>query len=60
MGKTDLALMVPTGEWMELYLDFCRETWGHVHDSYILHDPAGFEKWRHTLLTDYRNAELGI
>ena len=21
------------------YLDFCRETWGHVHDDYIIHRP---------------------
>lgn len=33
---------------------------GHVHDSYILHDPADFEKWRETIFRQYRDAAEGI
>ena len=50
----------PAPEFLNAYLDFCRETWGHVHDSYILHDPARFDEWRHTIFDDYRKAESGI
>ena len=54
------VLRRPAPELLEAYLDFCRETWDHVHDHYILHDPAGFGAWRHTLFSDLRRAEQGI
>lgn len=54
------SLIRPAEDLMEAYLDFCRETWGHVHDDYILNDPAQYEEWRHTLLRKYRDSERGI
>ena len=50
----------PESRLVDSYLDFCRETWGHVHDSYILHDPAKHGSWRSTLLQEYSDAERGI
>ncbi|MBO4646919.1 MAG: GNAT family N-acetyltransferase [Lentisphaeria bacterium] len=50
----------PCAELLDAYLDFCRETWGHVHDPYILHDPALYAQWRETIFEDYRRQEAGI
>lgn len=58
--KPEFSLIRPCGELMEQYLDFCRESWGHVHDNYILSDPAQYGQWRHTLLEKYRKEEQGI
>lgn len=52
--------MRPCAELLDAYFDFCRETWGHVHDSYILHDPARYGQWRETIFEDYRRQEAGI
>ena len=59
-GKTEFTLVRPCPELMEQYLDLCRESWGHVHDNYILSDPAQYGQWRHTLLEKYRREEQGI
>ena len=59
-GEELPKLRRPAPELLNAYLDFCRETWGHVHDSYILHDPARFDEWRNTIFDDYRKAESGI
>ena len=50
----------PAENLLEEFLEFCRETWGKVHDSYILKDPEQYEQWRPTLLREYREAEQGI
>ena len=50
----------PHPRWLEAYLDACRVCWGHVHDSYILHDPADYPRWKERIFTDYRNREAGI
>lgn len=34
--KANLKIVRSSGELIEQHLDFCRDTWGHVHDSYIL------------------------
>ena len=60
MKAHDPKLSGPCPELLEAYADFCRETWGHVHDSYILHDPEKYGEWRHTIFEDYRRAEAGI
>lgn len=60
VGEELPKLRRPAPEFLNAYLDFCRETWGHVHDSYILHDPARFDEWRNTIFDDYRKAESGI
>ena len=58
--EPQVVLLRPASELIGAYFDFCRETWGHVHDSYILHDPAKYESWRHTVLESFRRAEQGI
>lgn len=61
MNETpEFSLVRPSAERMEMYLDLCRESWGHVHDNYILSDPAQYDMWRHTLLEKYRCEEQGI
>lgn len=55
-----VSLVVPGENLMEAYLDFCRASWGKVHDSYILDDPDRYEEWRHTRIRDYLRAEQGI
>ena len=61
MNETpEFSLIRPCTELMEQYLDLCRESWGHVHDNYILSDPSQYEHWRYTLLEKYHKEELGI
>ena len=50
-------LVAPADELMDAYLDFCRASWGKVHDSCILDDPARYDEWRHTRIRDYLRAE---
>ena len=59
-GPGPARLVVPAGELIEDYLDFCRASWGKVHDSYILDDPDRFDEWRHTRIRDYQRTERGI
>ena len=56
----EIELTVPAPEYLEAYHDFCKETWGHVHDSYILHDPAAFSVWKNTIFRQYENEKNGI
>ena len=60
MDNTPLQLVRPAPELLNDYRDACRETWGHVHDSYILHDPARFDEWKGRIFDDYRSQEAGI
>ena len=55
----ELSLRRPAPELLEPYVDFCRETWGHVHDAYILHDPASADVWRRTVFVELSRAERG-
>ena len=57
--KPEFDLVHPCAELMEQYLDLCRESWGHVHDNYILSDPAQYDLWRHSLLEKYCKEEQG-
>ncbi len=50
----------PEDRLADSYLDFCMETWGHVHDNYILHDPTKYRSWKNRLLQEYSDAERGI
>ena len=56
----EIKLSVPSPEFLEAYHDFCKETWGHVHDSYILHDPDAFSDWKNTIFRQYENEKNGI
>ena len=48
-----------SAELLPAYLDFCRECWGQVHDSYLLNDPENYDTWRHTLVEDLAAHEEG-
>ncbi|MBO7725069.1 MAG: hypothetical protein J6S40_01240, partial [Thermoguttaceae bacterium] len=50
----------PHPRWLEPYLDMCRVSWGHLHDNYILHNPADFSRWKERIFSDYRNQEAGV
>ncbi len=50
----------PEPRWLEAYLETCRLTRGHLHDDYLVHDPAEFPRWKDRIFTDYRNQEAGI
>ena len=34
--------------------------WGHIHDNYIIHDPACFDEWKNCIFKEYENNEKGI
>ncbi|MGN0879145.1 MAG: GNAT family N-acetyltransferase [Oligosphaeraceae bacterium] len=55
-----LRLETPSPDLLDDYIQACAETWGHVHNSYILHDPATAHEWRSHLLDDYRRQEQGV
>ena len=59
-GCGSARLVVPAENLMKDYLDFCRASWGKVHDSYILDNPDRYDEWRHTRIRDYLRAEQGI
>ena len=60
MQKPQLKLIKPDPSFLTEYLDACRETWGKVHNPYILHDPAEFDQWKKTIFLDYENQANGI
>ena len=37
-----MDIVPPDAGYFGEYGDFCRETWDHVHDRYLLHNPASF------------------
>lgn len=58
--ETGLALIRPHEGLFESYREACVETWNHIHNRYILHDPDKFEGWRHTLLQTFEDRYLGV
>ena len=55
-----MELVTPSEKYLDSYYKGCAETWGHVHDSYILHDPKEFEEWKTCIFKDYENQKNGI
>ena len=55
-----MDIIEPKKEYLNSYIQACRETFGHVHNNYIIHDPEKSEIWQHTIFDDYKNSELGI
>ena len=55
-----MKIIKPEQKYLESYYEACLETWGHVHDSYILHNPKNFNEWKDTIFDDYSNQENGI
>ena len=48
-AASGLALVRPHPRYLESYRQACQETWDHIHNRYILHDPAVFDQWRETI-----------
>ena len=55
-----MELVKPSEKYLESYYRGCVETWGHVQDNYILHNPDEYESWKTTIFDDYDNQEKGI
>ena len=55
-----LSLVRPNGDLLESYRDACAETWDHIHNRYILHDPARYEEWKDTLFQTFADRARGI
>lgn len=55
-----LILIRPMTAFLESYRKACEETYGYVHNSYILHDPSKFQDWSKTIFQQYQNEENGI
>ena len=60
MQRNEIQLIKPEPSYLTEYLDACRETWGKVHNPYILHDPALFDSWKDTIFTTYDAHARGI
>ncbi len=56
----DLRLIRPGKEYLDSYLEACRETFSQVHNNYILHNPNHFDEWRTTIFSDFEQQEQGI
>ena len=55
-----MEIITPCKEYLNSYYEGCLETWGHVFDDYIIHDPKKFDEWKDTIFQDYYNNENGI
>ena len=55
-----LELVRPENKYLESYLEGCRETYTHVHNSYIIHDPVKFSQWSQTIFFQYADEEAGL
>ena len=55
-----MELVTPNEKYLETYYLACVETWGHVHDDYIIHDPGEYETWKNHIFEDFKNQEKGI
>ena len=54
-----MKLVKPEKKYLESYYEACQETWGHVHDDYIIHNPEKFDEWKEHIFKDYEKAERG-
>ncbi len=50
----------PTKKYLQSYYEACKETWGKVHNNYILHNPEEFSEWENNIFIEYDNQEKGI
>lgn len=55
-----LELILPREEFIETYYQGCVESWGHLHENYIMHNPAEYDKWKYPIIKDYENHAQGI
>ena len=59
METSGLRLLRPCRDYLASYYEACRETYGRVHDNYILHDPEKYGEWKDNIFQGYENAEKG-
>ena len=45
----------PCKEYLESYLEACKECVGHIHEDYIMHKPEKFDEWKDTIFETYDN-----
>ncbi len=50
----------PIEKYLQSYYEACKETWGHVHSNYILHNPKNFSDWKNKIFDEYIKQENGI
>ena len=55
-----MELIPPAPHFLNSYLEACQETWGHVHSTYILHDPSQYARWKDTIFQQFENEKRGI
>ena len=55
-----IRLIKPEKKYLKSYYEACIETWGKVHDDYIIHNPQDYESWKNTIFKDYEKQEKGI
>ena len=55
-----MELISPSPLFLASYLEACRETWGHVHSAYILHDPSEYDLWKETIFRQFELESRGI
>lgn len=55
-----MKVIKPEEKYLQSYYEACVETWGHVHDNYIIHNPKEFDDWKNHIFQDYENSEKGI
>ena len=55
-----MEIVKPEKKYLQSYYEGCAETWRHIHDSYILHDPNQFDKWKDTIFNEFKNQKNGI
>ena len=58
--ESGLALTRPHEGLLESYRVACAETWDHIHNRYILHDPDRFDEWRNTLFQTFEDRYNGV
>lgn len=59
-AESGLALVRPHEGLLASYREACEETWNNIHSRYIMHDPALFEVWQHTVFQQFEDRFRGI
>jgi len=55
-----MEIIKPEKKYLDSYYQACKETWGHVHDNYIIHNPEKYDEWKNTIFEEYENKAKGI
>lgn len=55
----NISLIRPTPDYLDAFRDLCVESWGNIHDQYLLRNPATYFEWKQHLFEDYLKEEDG-